>query len=94
MSTFADRDDDPIATALAADLRQAEYFRSELLNECEQLDDRMMTHRIALAKYESRDELPQVHRMRRVIRLDERERDTLRRLLEAFDERFPRLAHL
>jgi hypothetical protein len=32
--------------------------------------------------------------MRRVIRLDERERDTLRRLLEALDERFPRLAHL
>ena len=26
MSTFAERDDDPIATALAADLRQAEYF--------------------------------------------------------------------
>ena len=54
----------------------------------------MMTHRIALAKYEIRDELPQVHRMRGVIRLDERERDTLRRLLEALDQRFPRPARL
>jgi hypothetical protein len=56
------RDDDLIAAAHAADLRQAEYFRSELLNQCEQLDDRMMTHRIALAKYESRDAGPSLLR--------------------------------
>jgi hypothetical protein len=90
VSTLA-RDGAPICTAQAADLRQAEYFWGELVSQCEELEDRINTHQIALAKYESRGELNQVQRMRSVIRLDHRERDTLHGLLSALDERFPRL---
>jgi hypothetical protein len=90
VSTLAAGDDNPIATAFAADLRQAEYFRSELQHQCDQLDDRMTTHEDALSTYQRRGELNQVRRMQNEIRLDERERDTLQRLLAALDKRFPR----
>lgn len=89
MSSLTAGDDDPIAAAVAADLGQAEYFRSELARKCDRLDELVPYHEAALAAYQHRGELNQVRRMQRELGLDQHERDTLHRLLAALDERFP-----
>jgi hypothetical protein len=83
------RDDDSVAAA-RADLRQAEYFRGVLQNECHELDQRVTAHEVAMANYQRLGQLNQVRRMQAEIRLNERERETVQRLLEALDERFGR----
>jgi hypothetical protein len=88
-STVSDHD---IAAARAADVRQADYYRGELSRQRELLIDRMAAHEAALAKYQLRGEMNQVHRIRREIRHREQEQYALQRLLDAIEERFPAAA--
>jgi hypothetical protein len=54
------------------------------------LADRRTAHEAALAQYQLRGEPKQVRRIQREIRLGEDEQQTLQRLLDAIEERFPR----
>ncbi|MBV8346685.1 MAG: hypothetical protein JOZ49_03840 [Mycolicibacterium sp.] len=85
---------DQIAVALAANMRQAEYYRSELARQSDLLDHRVAKHQNALSAYERCGEITQARRIRRELRHCENERRTLQHLLAALDERFPHAGHL
>jgi hypothetical protein len=72
----------------AADRRQAEYFRRLLHEQYLQLCDQIAGHQRLVIKYQNRDEPSQASRMRRILRDEERERDTVLRLIDALDARF------
>jgi hypothetical protein len=88
MSTLRIGDDD-IAAARAANVDQADYYRRELSHQGKLLADRRAAHEAALAQYQLRGELKQVRRIQREIRLGEYEQQTLQRLLDAIEQRFP-----
>jgi len=89
MSTLGIGDDD-IAATRAANVDQADYYRRELSRQGSLLAERRAAHEAALAQYQLRGELNQVRRIEREIRLGEWEQQTLQRLLDAIEERFPR----
>jgi hypothetical protein len=74
--------------ARAADRRQAEYFRRMLHEQYLGLCDKIAGHQRLVIKYENRDEPSEASRMRRILRDEECERDTVRRLIDALDARF------
>jgi hypothetical protein len=82
--------DDEIAAARAANVDQADYYRRELARQGRLLADRRASHEAALAQYQLQGELKQVRRVEREIWLGEYEQQTLQRLLDAIEERFPR----
>jgi hypothetical protein len=82
--------DDDIAAARAANVDQADYYRRELSRQGRLLADRRAAHEAALGQYQLRGELNQVRRIERKIRLGEWEQQTLQRLLDAIEQRFPR----
>jgi len=53
-----------------------------------ELVDKIAGHRRLVIKYQNRDELSEASRMRRILRDEEHERETLRRLIEALHARF------
>ena len=75
--------------AQAADLRQAEYFRRMLHDRYVELGDKIASHQRLLIKYRNRDESSEASRMRRILRDEQRERETVQRMIEALDARFP-----
>ena len=77
-----------VTEAQAADRHQAEYFRRVLEERYIELCDRIAGHQRLLIKCQSRDEPSEVSRMRRTLRDVERERKTVRRLIDAIDARF------
>jgi hypothetical protein len=89
MSTLPIGEDD-IGAARAANVEQADYYRGELSRQGRLLADRRAAHEAALAEYQLRGELKQVHRIQREIRLGEYDQQTLQRLLDAIEQRFPR----
>jgi hypothetical protein len=82
-------DDDQIAVARTANLRQADYYRGELARQSDLLYHRVAKHQGALSAAERRGEITQASRIHRELRRCENERRTLQRLLAALDERFP-----
>jgi hypothetical protein len=89
MSTLKIGDGD-IAAAQAANVEQADYYRRELSRQGRLLADRRAAQESALAQYRLRGELKQVRRIQREIRVGEWELQTLQRLLDAIEQRFPR----
>jgi hypothetical protein len=81
-------DDDQIAVARTANLRQADYYRGELARQSDLLYHRVAKHQDAPSAAERRGEITQASRIHRELRRCENERRTLR-LLAALDERFP-----
>ncbi len=75
--------------AQAADRRQAEYLRRVLHERYLELGDKIAGHQRLVIRYQNRDESSEASRMRRTLRDEERERDTVRRLIGALDARFP-----
>jgi hypothetical protein len=84
----ADAPEDAATEAHAADRRQAEYFRRLLHERYTQLGDKIAGHQRLLTRYQNRDESSEARRMRRIIRDEERERETVKRLIEELDSRF------
>jgi hypothetical protein len=82
--------DDDIAAARAANVDQADYYRGELSRQGRLLAERRAALEVALAQYQLRGELKQVRRIEREIRLGEWEQQTLQRLIDAIEQRFPR----
>ena len=82
--------DGDIAAARAANVDQADYYRRELSVQGKLLADRRAAYEAALAQYQLRGELKQVRRIQRETRLGEYEQQTLQRLLDAIEQRFPR----
>jgi hypothetical protein len=74
------------------DRRQADYYRLLLAERCAQTDRRIAEYRTMLSRDEARGYLDEVRRIRRLIRIEERERETLDRMLKALHRRFPRSA--
>lgn len=73
---------------LAADRRQAEYFRGVLHYQYLELADKIARQQRLVIKYQGHDERSEASRIRRILRTEERERDIVRRLIEALDARF------
>lgn len=80
--------EDAATEAHAADRLQAEYFRRLLHERCLELGDKIAGHQKLLTRYQNRDEFPEASRMRRIIRDEEHERETVKRLIEELDSRF------
>lgn len=79
---------DTVAAARAADVRQANYYRSELAHQRDLLGEQMAVYEAALARYQLRGDTNQMHRIKREMRCLHREQHTLEHLLAAIDYRF------
>jgi hypothetical protein len=72
----------------AADLQQAEYFRLLLTECCAEIDRRIGKYHDALARCQARGNTDDARRLRRTLRAEERERQSLERMLAALRQRF------
>jgi hypothetical protein len=80
--------DADVTEAQAADRRQAEYFRRVLHERYVELCDKIASDQLLVIKHQNRDESCEAARMRRALRDQVRERNTVRRLIDAIDARF------
>jgi hypothetical protein len=81
-----------VTKAHDADRRQAEYFRRVLHERDAELGNKIAAHQRQLIRYNNGAEASDASRMRRLLREEERERETVLRLIDALDARFPAVA--
>jgi hypothetical protein len=79
----------PAEPAADRDHLQAVYFLRLLIPSCRRLDRKIDQHQKAIAIAESRGDLDHAHRIRRMLRVDEQERQTLEELIDRLQRRFP-----
>jgi hypothetical protein len=75
-------------SARGADRRQAEYYRRLLHQRYLELCETIASHHRLVIGTQQRRERSEASRMRRILRDEQRECDTVRRLIEALDARF------
>lgn len=72
-----------------ADSRQAEYFLRLLVQNYRELDRRIDEHQRVVAIAEARGAVQRARGMRRVMRIEEHERQTRQGLIDRLQQRFP-----
>lgn len=82
----ADQSAEPAADA---DHLQADYFLRLLIPSCRRIDRKIDQHHKALAIAETRGAPDHAERIRRTLRIDEEERQTLKALIDRLQRRFP-----
>jgi hypothetical protein len=75
--------------AEAADRLQCQYYLRLLTERCEEIDRRIATCQRAMARYESRGNVDDVRRCRRMMRVEQDEQDRLEGMIAAMHRRFP-----
>lgn len=78
-------------SAAEADSRQADYFLRLLAQSCRQIDRRIDVYQRAIAIAETSGAVDHADGIRRVIRIEEQERQTLNGLIDRLQRRFPLL---
>jgi hypothetical protein len=68
---------------------QADYFLRLLIPSCRQIDRKIDQYQKAIAIAETRGAPEDAHRIRRMLRIDEQERQTLKALIDGLQRRFP-----
>jgi hypothetical protein len=68
---------------------QADYFLRLLIPSCRRIDRKIDQHHKAIAIAETRGAPDDAHRIRRMLRIDEQERQTLKALIDSLQRRFP-----
>jgi len=68
---------------------QADYFLRLLVPDWRRIDRKIDQHQKAIAVAETRGDLDHAHRIRRMLRIDEQERQTLKALIDGLQRRFP-----
>jgi hypothetical protein len=87
----AGRGDDPAMDAWTApDRLQADYYRSLLNERCAEIDRRIAKYQTLLTRHQAGGNDDEIRRLRRMIRIEDHERQTLNRLLKALNRRFGR----
>jgi hypothetical protein len=71
------------------DQLQADYFLRLLITSCRRIDRKIDQHHKAIAIAEARGAPDHAHRIRRMLRIDEQERQTLKALIDGLQRRFP-----
>jgi len=77
-----------VTEAQPADRRQAEYFRRVLHKRYIELGDNIAKNQLLVIRHQNRSESAEARRKRRMLRDAERERHTVRRLIDALEARF------
>jgi hypothetical protein len=75
--------------AVDADSCQADYFLRLLVQNCRQLNHRIDKYQREIAIAETRGAVQRARGIRRVMRIEEHERQTVQRLIECLQRRFP-----
>ena len=75
--------------AAVPDHLQAEYFLSLLIPSCRRIDRKIDQHHKAIVIAETRGAPDHADRIRRMLRVDEQERETLKALIDSLQRRFP-----
>ena len=73
----------------AADQRQAAYFRRVLHERYTELGDKIARHQRMLIKCQNGDGAAEARRTRRILLDEQRERETVQRMISRLDVRFP-----
>jgi hypothetical protein len=68
---------------------QADYFLRLLIPSCRRIDRKISQHHKAIAIAETRGAPDHAHRIRRMLRIDEQERQTVKALIDGLQGRFP-----
>jgi hypothetical protein len=68
---------------------QADYFLRLLIPSCRRIDRKIDQHHKAIAIAETRGASDHADRIRRMLRIDEQERQTLKALIDGLQRRFP-----
>jgi len=68
---------------------QADYFLRLLIPSCRRIDRKIDQHHKAIAIAETRCDHDHADRIRRLLRIDEEERQTLKELIDGLQRRFP-----
>jgi hypothetical protein len=68
---------------------QADYFLRLLIPSCRRIDRKIDQHHKAIAVAETCGAPDHAHRIRRMLRIDEQERQTLKALIDGLQRRFP-----
>jgi hypothetical protein len=76
-------------SAADPDHLQAAYFLRLLIPSCQRIDRKIDRHHKAIAIAETRGAPDDAHRIRRMLRIDEQERQTLKALIDGLQRRFP-----
>jgi hypothetical protein len=79
----------PGQPAADPDHLQAAYFLRLLIPSCRRIDRKIDQHHKAIAIAETRGATDDAHRIRRMLRTDEQERQTLEALIDGLRRRFP-----
>jgi hypothetical protein len=78
-----------VEPAADPDQLQADYFLRLLIPSCRQIDRKIDQYQKAIAIAETRGAADDAHRIRRMLRIDEKERQTLKALIDGLQQRFP-----
>jgi hypothetical protein len=71
-----------------ADYQQAQYYRALLSEHRREVDGRIASYQTSMARHVARGNVEDARRVRRMLRVEERQRQTLTRLLDNLDRRF------
>jgi hypothetical protein len=82
------------AAVQTADHRQADYFRRLLAQSGRHIDHRLREYQKAIATAEAAGDAEGASGLRRMARIEEQERQTLDRLIENLQRRFPHRTRL
>ncbi len=85
----ADAEPSAAESSAAADLRQADYFRRVLAQSRRHIDHRLGEYQKAIATAEAAGDAEGASSLRRMARVEQQERQTLDRLIENLQRRFP-----
>jgi hypothetical protein len=77
------------ADADTADQSQAVYYHRMLSEFCLEIDQRVASYHAMLARYERTGNRDDIRRVWRMIRAEERQRQTLDRMIDKLRRRFP-----
>ncbi|HZA08437.1 hypothetical protein [Mycobacterium sp.] len=88
MHSTLSRIDQRIKASEAADRQQAEYFRRVLRERCTDLDRRIEKYENAVARHLTRGNSTDARLLRRMMRTEQGERQTLERMLWRLHDRF------
>ena len=79
----------PAEPAADRDHLQADYFLRLLIPSRRRIDRKIAQHHKAIAIAETRGAPDHAHRIRRMLRIDEQERQTVKALIDGLQRRFP-----
>jgi hypothetical protein len=86
---YAHQGNSPTSAPVNGDHLQADYFLRLLIPGCREIDRKIDQHQKAIAVAEARGAAEDAHRIRRMLHIDEEERQTLKALIDGLQRRFP-----